>query len=566
MLVYGDRIRRETAGALLERIEAMLADAEAAPLWIVRHEQRVAALIEAGRLAQGLADAAFAARGLDDRAAAPDAAMSLCRRLAEAVMASLQSTSSGTPAGGLDEALQASNRLRAAAALAEEVEVKTPEGYAYYALYPETYGLAARGVEAPAVLGLRSIGTSLAAMAAAGSGAETLVTARPCGHPFARELKLSPELAAELAGGAAVIDEGPGLSGSSFGAAADLLERIGVPPERQWYFPSHLGEPGSMACEQRRERWASLRKRHITFEAFALKSARPLASWFEDQVGQPTGPLEDLSGGLWRARLGADAPVHAAQARRKYLLHTNRGDFLLKFSGLGTAASDKVARAEALHAAGFIPEPLALRHGFLLQRWEGTARPLPSTRLDREALMDVLGRYLAFRAERFPARAEDGATPAELVEMAAYNAGLLLGEAASAPVRARLSPLASARLKPVRIDGRMHAWEWLVLPDGQILKADALDHDDAHDLVGCQDILWDLAGAQVELGLTPREAERLCARLGAEPSLLPAFEVAYLAFQAGAWTLALDGAAAADRPAIERLLTGYRARLAQRLA
>lgn len=443
------------------------------------------------------------------------------------------------------------------------VEVKAPEGYAYYAVYPETYGLAAleAGFQTPpAVLGLRSIGTSLAAIVGAAASARNLVTARPCGHPFARELKLSDELARALTGPVAVVDEGPGLSGSSFGAAGDLLERLGVPAGRQWFFPSHLGGPGPKACERHRRRWAGAQKRLVTFEDFALAA---LPGWFEDLVGPPLGPLEDLSGGAWRTALQAEAPVHAAQERRKYLLRTHGGEFLLKFSGLGAGSSEKFGRAQALHAAGFTPEPLALRHGFLLQRWRGEARPL--TPGDQDALLDVLGRYLAFRARRFPAAPEEGAAPGELVEMAAYNAGQLLGQSASDAVRARLAPLLSARLRPVRIDGRMHAWEWRVLADRRILKTDALDHDDAHDLVGCQDVAWDVAGAWVELGLTREAAGRLCGQAGADEALLAPFEIAYLAFQAGAWTMARDAAAPEEREAIERLLEGYLRRLARRL-
>lgn len=567
MLVYGERVRREAPGAMLDRIQALLAGADAEPLGILRHGRRVAALIEAGRLAQGLADAAFAERGFDAPSPAADAAMALARAIAAEVMAGL--SGDRLPRDGRRSSWVPALRSAPAGMMGEisaaPVEVKAPEGYAYYAVYPETYGLAARetGFEAPpAVIGLRSIGTSLGSIVAEAAGARTLVTARPCGHPFARELRLSGELAEALKGDGpvAVVDEGPGMSGSSFGAAADMLDRLGVPAERQWFFPSHLGGPGPKACEPHRRRWAGAQKRLVTFEDFALAA---LPGWFEDLVGPRLGPLEDLSGGAWRNAHRIEAPVHPAQERRKYLLRTRSGEFFLKFSGLGATSSEKLVRAEALHAAGFTPRPLALRHGFLLQRWRGDARPL--TPADQDALLDVVGRYLAFRARRFPAAPEDGAGPGELVEMAAYNAGQLLGVAAAGAARGRLAPLLSARLRPVRIDGRMHAWEWLALPDGTILKADALDHDDAHDLVGCQDIAWDVAGAWVELDLTREEARRLCARAGADEALLAAFEIAYLAFQAGAWTMARDAAAPAEREGIKRLLDGYIRRLARRL-
>src|SRR5207253_11092270 len=104
----------------------------------------------------------------------------------------------------------------------ERVEIRRPEGYAFYALYPEAYSAAASaldGVGPIKVVGIRSIGTGLAAMVAARLGGELPVTVRPVGDPFRRELSISAELAAALLDDAhasfAIVDEGPGLSGSS---------------------------------------------------------------------------------------------------------------------------------------------------------------------------------------------------------------------------------------------------------------------------------------------------------------------------------------------------------------
>ena len=41
------------------------------------------------------------------------------------------------------------------------------------------------------------------------------------------------------------------------------------------------------------------------------------------------------------------------------------------------------------------------------------------------------------------------------------------------------------------------------------MKTDALDHHCAHDLVGCQDMAWDVAGAIVEFDLRSDERMRL---------------------------------------------------------
>ena len=114
--------------------------------------------------------------------------------------------------------------------------------------YPETYLEAAR--RAPRgprhVVGIRSIGTGLAALVAAGTHAPLPATVRPQGDPFRRELRVDPSLVAEWRAGelVAIADEGPGMSGSSFGAVADLVERQGARCE---LYPSHPGDLGPAA-------------------------------------------------------------------------------------------------------------------------------------------------------------------------------------------------------------------------------------------------------------------------------------------------------------------------------
>jgi hypothetical protein len=103
-------------------------------------------------------------------------------------------------------------------------------------------------------------------------------------------------------------------------------------------------------------------------------------------------------------------------------------------------------------------------------------------------------------------------------------------------------------VRPIEIDGRMRPWEWLVC-DGRLLKTDALDHHAAHDLVGSQDVAWDVVGAAVELGLTPSEGEAVCAVIAAgaghavAPALLRVYEPCYLAFHMGAQALAAEALA-----------------------
>src|SRR5439155_1648104 len=112
------------------------------------------------------------------------------------------------------------------------LEVKVPEGFAFYALFPEQYcasfvkWIADHCSACPkraVVAGIRSIGTTLSAL---GSAALTAlgweagrITIRPTGHPFQRRVEMKP---ADLSrtSSALIVDEGPGLSGSSMVAVA----------------------------------------------------------------------------------------------------------------------------------------------------------------------------------------------------------------------------------------------------------------------------------------------------------------------------------------------------------
>lgn len=553
MLVYGDRARTIAPQAALNALKDDLAAISAAPPGLARHARLAGALIAAGGLAQGLADAAFAARGdRDGRDPASDLAQAITNDLAESLVVSWRSDFDILAA----PAIEALDRLHAVTPT-DLVEVRTCEGYAFYAVYPELYAEAAASLRPPPrVIGLRSIGTSLAAAAAAGCGARPPLTLRPCGDPFIREVRLSAPLAAELTaaapGGWAIVDEGPGLSGGSFAAVGDLLAAHGVPADRIAYLPSHGGDPGPQANPQRRARWGAARKPLVAFEQAI---APRLAAWAEPLVGRAVAPIEDLSGGGWRANAPAslrDAPAWPEQERRKFLLTTEAGVFLLKFAGLGAEGEVKLARARALHTAGFTAEPIGLVHGFLVERWIDATSLNENVAPPRGKLIEHLGRYLAFRARRLPSP-EPGATPDELRTMMVRNLDL-----AGVPETARLaatlgSPPPGAS---IAIDGRLHAWEWRVAPDGRLLKTDALDHGQAHDLIGAQDLAWDLAGAAVEFALSADEGETLRAGVAKEadaavdPRRVDFATLAYLAFQIGWWRMAADGCEGA-RAAVE---------------
>jgi hypothetical protein len=551
MLVYGDHSRTVSTRAVLDGIGRALRRVRAMPPGIERHGEFVAAFIEAGELAQGIADAEFEARGCDARSSAQDAAMALLVGMAEGIRLSWDSGFAE-----VEPMPVAALQMLTGVPLPESVILNQPEGYAFYALYPESYLQAASAVAGvKQVIGIRSIGTGLAALVAASAGASRPVTVRPTGDPFRREIKLSEDMAAELVCDAdarfAVADEGPGFSGSSFGAVADFLEERGVSSDKIHFFPSHANDLGPEASFRHRERWRRAARHAVDFDELVLHAANPahrLESWVSDLTGPAGGPLEDISGGTWRSRRFAHdsewPPSHVQQERRKFLLRAGSGTWLLKFVGLGREGARKLELARQLHAAGYAPEPVGYRHGFLVERWIEHGRNLRPDSDDRPALLARLTAYIGFRASAFPA--ELGASLTQLLAMARRNTASGLNEHVAERLdvwEPQLGEMQS-QVHPVCTDNRLHAWEWLQTPDGAMLKTDAVDHHAAHDLIGCQDVTWDIAGAGIEFDLSGDEKAELCQGVERlterrlDRRLLAFSELCYAAFQLGHWSLA----------------------------
>ncbi|MBT2322346.1 hypothetical protein J7E62_08320 [Variovorax paradoxus] len=565
MRVYGDVVRRGAADDVLEQLRERLAGASAAGPGLHRHGLLVGALIQAGQLAQGLADLRFAAAGgRDEPSPVIDAALALTRMLA--ANCALSWNSDFARIGALPEV-----ELAACAALLphEAIELKEPEGYAFYALYPESYLNAAQRLRGGSwqVFGIRSIGTSLGAIVASELGARRLVTLRPAGHPFARSVAADALQVDPGASAFAVVDEGPGLSGSSMAAVAQWLCHAGVAEDRIHFFAGHANGPGREASNSTRDTWKRVRLHVADFEQAVLRAQRPaqrLESWVETLVGPLHAPLQDISGGRWRGLQARDTsrlpPVHAARERRKFLATAASGRWLVKFIGLGREGERKFARAQALAAAGFCPRPAGLCHGFIVERWRDDLKPLPRPLQaeQRARLVERIGDYLAYRSRSFPASDSPGASPWELWEMGCRNTEAAFGLQAALAWRSwrpMLDPLARA-LRRVETDNRMHAWEWLA-GDGLILKTDAVDHHAGHELVGCQDLAWDIAGAAVEFDLCPAEVQQLLDRCGHRPDTLALQfnRLCYLAFELGRHHEALASGAdddAALHAAVER--------------
>ena len=524
MMVYGDHARDRDPCAVLADLVARLDTA---------HDTLVAVFITASELAQGIADAELAERGVDARSPTTDTAMQLLVALARAIDQSWQGRRPSL------EAARASLAELAGAQLPALLRMKRAEGYAFYALYPEAYLAAARRapIAPDHVIGIRSIGCGLAALVAAATGAPLPATVRPCGDPFRRELRVAPELVGEWLRDPhatfAIVDEGPGMSGSSFGAVADLLESHGVTASQLFCFPSHAGQLGSAASARHRERWGRMRR--YVVPAHELLSDR-LEGWLAALVGPLDEPLADLSAGAWRrhryAHRGEWPPVFLQQERLKFLARTKTGTWLARFVGLGASGQHALDVARATSTAGFTPEVAGLCNGFLVERWLADARPLDPRAIDRAALVERVGAYLALRAAR---AGQPGASGDELIAMVRRNVTLEIDEDAAARIT---PPRPPAGLSPVEIDGKLHAWEWLVTRDGTLIKTDAYDHHAAHDLIGCQDIAWDVVGATVELELSADDQQRLAAVAGADGEHVEFMWPCYLAFQLGRARLA----------------------------
>lgn len=541
MIVYGDR---DEPAADDRELVARAAALRAMGPGLERHASLVALFLRLAGRTQGVADAAFDHAGCDAPDDGVDACTVVLTQVAGAVVRSWDGACAELPPLPQLDGLPCCARARA------------PEGHGFYGLYPEGYVAPARRVAnalpSPIrVVGLRSIGTGLAAIVAAAIGASPPLTLRPIGHPFARTIRADASLA-DRAASWIVVDEGPGLSGSSFAAALDWLAAAGVPERRIACLSGHGGALGPQASAANRLRWGRIRR----LAADDIMGAN-VARWAATLLGALDAEPEWIGAGEWRRHLlrsPADwPPATSAWERPKWLLRAGGQTYVARFAGLGAIGEVKLELARSLHAAGFTAEPVGIVHGVLIERWHAEAQ------IGSRPPADVVRRYLSFRASNLPPTTAGGANAATLLAMTRHNLALAGIDAASLDVwDSRLSDL-DRRARPVAIDGRLLAHEWLALPDGRWLKADALDHHAAHDLIGAQDIAWDVAGAAVELGHDPS---------GLADAMLVAFLTpCYAAFRLGQSVVAAHVAAepsdgARHRAAAERYAAAARRALA----
>lgn len=524
MLVFREGRRVHSGSALLEALVPLFRQLSAGPA--SQPDRLMEALLRSGELECGLADAG-----------SPHAA-------------SMAAVTDGVAEMLLGRRVDCSKLLEhlTAAVPPPQITVSTAEGFAYYSLHPRRYAdlAGALPLASPhaAVLGIRSIGTTLSAVVAAALRRRGLVadriTVRPGGHPFDRQTEFSSDarrwIAAQRARQAEflVVDEGPGLSGSSFLSVGDALLQAGVPRNSIAFLCAAQPNLSRLRARDAAGRWPQ-------FRSYAVLP----------QAALPADAELDLSGGNWR-RHSFDAACNWPASwitfeRSKFLSRDGRR--LFKFEGLGHFGAQVAERSRTLAVAGFAPAAENAGDGYLSYRHD---RGLPATRMDLcPPLLDRIAEYCAFRATAF---SQPGAQSDDLSAMAAWN----LHEEFGLPNDPHSTGL---EIKvPVLADGRMQPHEWLLTPAG-ILKTDGASHGDDHFFPGPTDMAWDLAGVIMEWDLG-RDAAGYLVRRYTQLSgdhihhRLPSWLQAYTAFRMGYCKMAAESLSGTAEE--ERLLRDYR--------
>lgn len=374
----------------------------------------------------------------------------------------------------------------------ETVRLSVQEGFAYYAVHPLKFAKVIEQLPLPrqvVVVGIRSIGltlsaVTLAALRARGHDAQR-ISVRPSGHPYDRTVELSPEQQAWLAARNdtefLVVDEGPGLSGSSFIATAEALQRAGVSPERIVLVGTRIPDVNGLRTQNAAVRWGR-------FRAVATAAAPVL----------PGGAKLWLGGGDWRrVFLSPEREVPGSWTQLERLKYESRDHRrFYRFEGYGHYGEEQGSRARLVASGGFGPEYLGNFDGF------GCYERLDGQPLSAEAADEVLARiaaYCAFRGRELPEMKDQ---PSELDQMLRFNWKNEFG----AELEGEWS-FSDGRM--IVTDSRMMPYKWIRCRDGRLLKVDSTSHGDDHFFPGPCDIAWDLAGTIVEWGLSAQASDYL---------------------------------------------------------
>lgn len=443
---------------------------------------------------------------------------------------------------------------------ASEVDVRVPEGFAWYALYPDSYAQTAErwaqrfGPLRPrvSVIGIRSIGTTLAAVVAqtlrrSGVAVTRCITLRTAGAPFSRSAELPADFAPATYN--IVVDEGPGLSGSSMASVARALESAGAGRQTIHFFAGHDSFPGPAADESVR-RWWSAHRIWTTHPDSTIIHGRYLPDALSAEVqswtGDPaTGPAEPLGPDGWRAMAGLEflprAIAPALETPKKLVRLSSGRAIVLKFAGFDLCSTSPREDETSRDCPASIP-PSRASHGWAAMPWVEGARlsardgtpQFISTHLGPWIARSALGEMTAMEVRDALARILSA------LESWAESRGRTHSIAPLMFIADRES--ARSRTGPQRCygDGRLAPHEWIRTPDGAIRKTDHWPHHRDHTWVGRQPIGWDLAGAEIEWELDGRRAQSLrhCVRhltgYTCSATALALFKAGYCAFRAAA--------------------------------
>lgn len=587
MMVYGDPRFALPAPIMLDRLRTRLAQTSTSSLTSLR-----TLLIQAGQWEQAWMDHLSAADAFT-----PDAWKSIQRATDLAAVAFVQQFAGSYKQGPGKEAaagaLQELASYLGDPSYARDVSltVKIPEGFEFYALYPEQYILSTwewlrrhqdSSDREALVIGIRSIGTTLSAVVSATLGASgwraERLTVRPHGDPFARRVDFNGQLPEDRSSSRVlIVDEGPGLSGSSMAATGEALSRHGWDPSSITFLPGRGGEPGPAASPEVKRWWKVIPRiwtplENVRWSAESL--VQRLASPFRG-VSSTTPSCECLAPGSWRSLLyssEADWPAVALPFERlKYLSTAAERAWLWKFHGLGAMLDDGrtfMERAQTqltlVAEHGFGVPPVKTLDGFVAIPWIN-GRPATPVDLQTPARIQRLGEYIALVSGPPLTSQEMTQAVHRLTTMMRHNMEKALGSAAAKRIDRTILNLDELASCPSYGDGRLSPHEWILTSQNQLLKTDAGGHDVDHTLVGRQPVLWDVAGAIVEWQLSPAGSDLLLgtldqAGLRFSQAALRFYCLAYSSFCLGLTSLcaASVGDESAEKLRLQRAAAFYR--------
>jgi len=465
-------------------------------------------------------------------------------------------------------------------AVPDHISISPPEGFVYYALHPSDFANLAKQVpehtKPVAVIGIRTIGTTLSAVVAAAnrqlSRHAERITVRPSGHPYDRVTEFTTEqlgwIKRQISRAAQfqVVDEGPGRSGSSFLSVAEALVEAGVDREQVTLMGSRAVQLSDLCARNASERWAQFR--------------------FYSPITQVYERFKNdfyVGGGNWRsffAGSSADRPACWPQMERLKFLSADRKR-LFKFEGFGRFGEEVLQRANSLADAGFGPAVENAGDGMLSYSVVQGLRPIPNgfsreqsalnheisgerpaTPLFHHDLLQRIAHYCAFRAQAFRTHET---RKSQLGEMVEFNLRSEFGD----PVN--FTPGLLDTENPVLVDGRMQPYEWILQENGTLLKVDGTTHGDDHFFPGPTDIAWDLAGTIVEWNLDQNATQffldsYLRASGDNARHRIAAFVLAYLTFRMAYCGMALTTVIGTPEEArLQAAYHTYQQRLAERM-